>query len=154
MIAINSFVSKAKEQKMPSSVPLNHALYTVVKAEADRIFLSKTSAYKSGWIVKTYKERGGKYATVRDKKTPKTTGLTRWFKEKWIDLTRKNKDGTYAECGRDEASISRKGTYPLCRPSIHVNSLSPKTPTELSRKQISNAKIEKQRLKQNGRVRF
>ena len=39
--------------------------------------------------------------------------LKKWFAEKWVDLGRKKKDGSYAECGRKDAS---KGKYPKCVP--------------------------------------
>ena len=42
-------------------------------------------------------------------------GLTKWFKEDWVDLGRKKKDGSYAKCGRKKASKSSKG-YPKCVP--------------------------------------
>lgn len=135
-------------QSQAKSQPMNSALYARVKAEADAIFLSKTSAYKSGWIVKTYKDRGGTYSTVSPRRP--RNGLTRWFKEKWVDLNRKNADGTYAECGRGKATL--KGTYPLCRPSIHVNSGSPKTPSEILPEAIAQAKKEKQKVKAKGRI--
>ena len=45
---------------------LNLKLYEKVKKEANGKF-DKPSAYKSGWIVKTYKERGGKYSGVKSK---------------------------------------------------------------------------------------
>jgi len=50
------------------NVPLNQHLYSRIKAEADAAF-SKPSAYKSGWIVKTYKDRGGTYMGKRKKST-------------------------------------------------------------------------------------
>jgi len=56
--------------------PKDTALYEMVKKEADEKF-DKPSAYKSGWLVKTYKERGGTYSGAKPKK-----GLTRWYKEK------------------------------------------------------------------------
>jgi topoisomerase IA-like protein len=42
-------------------------------------------------------------------------GLTKWFKEEWVDLGRKKKDGSYASCGRKKASLKSKG-YPKCVP--------------------------------------
>ena len=42
-------------------VPTNPALYARVKAEAKRKFKVYPSAYANGWLVKTYKARGGKY---------------------------------------------------------------------------------------------
>ena len=134
-----------------SPKPLKPILYAQVKTEADRIFLT-SSAYKSGWIVKTYKDRGGTYEDKPLTKSKTKTGLTRWFEEKWVDLTRKNTHGTYADCGRPKATL--RGTYPLCRPSVHVNSQSPKTPKELTKTAIAQAKKEKQQIKQKGNIRF
>lgn len=42
-------------------VPTNKKLYSRVKAEAKRKFKVYPSAYANGWLVKTYKARGGKY---------------------------------------------------------------------------------------------
>jgi len=42
-------------------VPTNKKLYSRVKSEAKRKFRVFPSAYASGWLVKTYKARGGKY---------------------------------------------------------------------------------------------
>ena len=51
--------------------------------------------------------------------------LNRWFKEKWVDVSRKDKDGKHPPCGRSKAKKDSKG-YPKCRPSVKVSS---KTPT-------------------------
>ena len=42
-------------------VPTNPRLYAQVKAEAKRKFKVYPSAYANGWLVKTYKQRGGRY---------------------------------------------------------------------------------------------
>jgi hypothetical protein len=47
-----------------ANVPVNKDLYARVKAEAKRKFKSWPSAYGSAWLVKTYKQRGGKYRTA------------------------------------------------------------------------------------------
>jgi hypothetical protein len=49
-------------------IPINLELYSIVKKEADKLY-SKPSAYKSGYIVKEYKKRGGEY---RNNGKPKT----------------------------------------------------------------------------------
>ena len=46
--------------------------------------------------------------------------LNRWFKEKWVDVSRKDKDGKHPPCGRSKAKTSSKG-YPKCRPSVKVS---------------------------------
>jgi hypothetical protein len=90
-------------------------LYNEVKREADTVF-EKPSAYKSGWIVKTYKQRGGEY--VGDK--PINKGIGRWFKEEWKDIA-----------GLD---------YPVFRPTKRITKDTPLTPDEIKpsnlRKQI------------------
>jgi len=57
--------------------------------------------------------------------------LNRWFKEKWVDVSRKNKDGKHPPCGRSKAKKSSKG-YPKCRPSVKVSSKTPKTSGSMS----------------------
>lgn len=41
-------------------------------------------------------------------------GLTKWFKEKWVDISRPKKGGGYKACGRKKAK--GKG-YPKCVPA-------------------------------------
>ena len=43
-------------------VPTNPSLYARVKAEAKRRFKVYPSAYANGWLVRTYKKRGGRYS--------------------------------------------------------------------------------------------
>ncbi len=50
-------------------------------------------------------------------------GLTRWFKEKWVDVK------TGKPCGRQKGE---KRGYPACRPSKRVSSKTPKTASEMS----------------------
>ncbi len=38
-------------------------------------------------------------------------GLDKWFKEKWVDISKTNADGTHPPCGRTDG----KGGYPKCR---------------------------------------
>ena len=38
-------------------------------------------------------------------------GLDKWFKEKWVDISKKNADGSHPPCGRSDG----KGGYPKCR---------------------------------------
>jgi hypothetical protein len=121
-------------------------LYAKVKSEADKLFLAPTSAYKSGWIVKTYKDRGGTYTTNKSKSK---TGLTRWFAEKWVNILAKTPD---TPCGRDHAST--KGVYPLCRPKIRVTKDTPVTVTELTPAHIKSVARKKQQVKQNGHIKF
>ena len=84
-------------------IPLDTALYQKVKEYADTIY-KKPSAYKSGFIVKTYKEFGGRY-----KEDHKEKNLKRWFEEDWKDIGNLN--------------------YPVYRPTIHINERTPLTPS-------------------------
>ncbi len=47
------------------NIPTNKSLYARVKAEAKRKFAVFPSAYASGWLVREYKRRGGKYKTSK-----------------------------------------------------------------------------------------
>lgn len=64
--------------------------------------------------------------------------LRRWFKEKWVDVSRKDKDGKHPPCGRDEAKTDSKG-YPKCRPSKKVSEDTPKTSRSMSSKEKKSA---------------
>jgi len=74
--------------------------------------------------------------------------LNRWFKEKWVDVSRKNKDGKHPPCGRGKASKSSKG-YPKCRPSVKVSSKTPKTSGSMSEGQ-KRAATKRKRAKKQG----
>ena len=73
--------------------------------------------------------------------------LNRWFKEKWVDVSRKDKDGKHPPCGRSKAKKSSKG-YPKCRPSVKVSSKTPKTSGSMSSGQKQAATKRKRSKKQ------
>lgn len=101
--------------------PKNKKLYDEVKRLADDVY-KKPSAYKSGYIVKKYKEMGGTYA---DDDKPKN--LKRWFKEGWKDI----------------GGLS----YPVYRPTIKVNKNTPLTPSEISPSNLKQQIELKQKIK-------
>ena len=94
-------------------------LYDLVKKHADDVY-KKPSAYKSGYIVKTYKSLGGRYL---DDNEPRN--LQRWYQEKWQDIG-----------GRE---------YPVYRPTVRVNQMTPLLVSEISpsvlKKQIKQKQI-------------
>jgi len=99
----------------------NIKLYEKVKLDADKIY-KKPSAYKSGWIVKEYKKRGGTYS---GKKT--NEGLTRWYKENWKDI------GGLA--------------YPVYRPTKRINQNTPLLVSEIDKKDLKKKIAKKQVIK-------
>lgn len=52
----------------------------------------------------------------------KSGGLSRWFKENWVDLSRPKKGGGFEPCGRRDAS---EGKYPKCVPASRAASMTP-----------------------------
>ena len=74
--------------------------------------------------------------------------LRRWFKEKWVDVSRKDKDGKHPPCGRSDAKTSSKG-YPKCRPSKKVSEKTPKTTKNMSAKE-KKAATRRKRSKPQG----
>jgi hypothetical protein len=116
------------------AIPINKSLYNKVKSEAKRRFKKWPSAYGSGWLVREYKRRGGKYRGGSSKKNykqkSKSKGLTRWFDEKWINICKLPKK---VPCGR---SKSTRKNYPYCRPSKRINSRTPVLASELSKNEI------------------
>ena len=103
------------------NAPLNEQLYKEVKLIAN-ILYKKPSAYKSGFIVKEYKRRGGQYSGQKTKK-----GLTAWFKENWKDVG-----------GLD---------YPVYRPTKIINKYTPLTVSEIPAARLKQQVALKQKIK-------
>lgn len=51
---------------------------------------------------------------------PRKSGLSKWFKEKWVDISRPKKGGGYKSCGRKKAK--GKG-YPKCVPAAKATKM-------------------------------
>lgn len=132
-----------------TNVPVNTKLYENVKAQAKRKFDVWPSAYASGWLVKTYKARGGTYRVQdgknkqaeRPAKKQSEKPLSRWYDEKWVDVCRYLETGKLTPCGRrstrqSATSTSRDEKYPYCRPSVRISDKTPKTLDEISRQEL------------------
>ncbi len=50
-------------------------------------------------------------------------GLTKWFKEKWVDIGAPKKKGKYQPCGRKSAKGGSKRKYPKCVPKAKAKSM-------------------------------
>lgn len=97
-------------------------IYEKAKKEVYAMY-KKPSAYRSGMLVKRYKELGGRYTGEKTKK-----GLVRWFNEEWKDVN-PNKS---------------KNTYPVYRPTKRISKETPLTISEISKKNL----LEQSKLKQ------
>jgi hypothetical protein len=131
---------------MSKPIPINKSLYEKVKEEAKRRFKVYPSAYANGWLVKEYKKRGGTYSG----KKPKTTGLSRWYAEKWINVCELPRIVT---CGRSKNKPLDIWIreYPYCRPYNKITPKTPKTAKELSPSEI-NRRCAKKRKDPSKRV--
>jgi len=110
-----------KELLVGGSIVNNPELYNQVKKLADETY-PKPSAFKSGFIVKKYKQLGGTY---REDGKPKN--LKRWFKEDWKD-------------------VGDKG-YPVFRPTKRITKATPLTPQEIDPTNLQEQIILKQKIK-------
>lgn len=102
-------------------IPNDMALYKKAKQIADKTF-KKPSAYKSGFIVKKYKEMGGTY---KDDGEPRD--LDRWFKEGWRDVGGKE--------------------YPVYRPTKRISKDTPLIVGEIDRNNLRKQIELKQKIK-------
>jgi hypothetical protein len=50
--------------------------------------------------------------------------LDKWFKQKWVDIGSKKKDGSFAKCGRSKQKADAKRKYPKCVPLAKARSMS------------------------------
>jgi hypothetical protein len=97
-------------------------LYERVKKEIYAKY-KKHSAYRSGALVKRYKQLGGKYSGRKRS----LEGLSRWFKEQWGD-------------------VGHKG-YPVYRPSRRVSKKTPLLATEIDPRNLRRQISLKQKIK-------
>jgi ribosomal protein L44E len=67
--------------------------------------------------------------------------LRRWFKEKWVDVSKKVK-GKHPPCGRKDADGK---SYPKCRPSKKVSKETPKVVSSYSKKEKKSMTSQKRR---------
>lgn len=107
----------------------NPELYEKAKRIADETY-SKPSAYKSGFIVKKYKELGGTYSDTPNQPKP----LKRWFAEEWKDVN----------------PSPSPTSYPVYRPTKRISKDTPLTVGEIDPINLA----EQSRLKQRIRGRF
>ena len=108
------------------SKPANMELYNRIK---NKIFKENpiNSAFRSGLVVKQYKEQGGTYVGTKPK-----DGLTRWFKEEWKDVGGKE--------------------YPVFRPTKRISKDTPLLAKEIDKKNLQEQIKRKQRIKSKGRL--
>jgi hypothetical protein len=112
-------------------------IYKKSLEKANKVFGTKSSAYRSAYIVKTYKGLGGKI----DSTETKTPYLDRWFNEKWIQVIPYLESGKIVDCGNKTKSPGK-----ACRPLKRISKNTPITIDELvqlhSKKDLINtAKI-------------
>lgn len=117
--------------------PTDQELYDKIKKKVYKD-IPKHSAYRSGILVKKYKEAFKK--KYGDKKKPYTGNkskgtLSRWFKENWRNQ-------------RGEVGYKKKGD--VYRPTKRVSKKTPATFKELSSREVKAAQKEK---KKTGRVK-
>ena len=51
-------------------------------------------------------------------------GLKEWFKQAWVDIGSKKKDGSFAKCGRSKQKADAKRKYPKCVPLAKATRMS------------------------------
>jgi hypothetical protein len=108
--------------------PRDRKLYNKTKKKLYKKY-PKHSAYRSGLVVKTYKKNfAKKYGRSKPpyigKKTKKK-GLTRWFREKWVN---------------QRGKVGYKYKNDIYRPTYRITKKTPLTHKELGKKRISKAR--------------
>ena len=111
---------------MKSPIPANvkdPELYKKARKKTEKVFGSTTSAWRSMYLVKTYKAMGGSY-----KSSKKAKSTTKWLKERWIIVQDFINNGKIVNCGE-----SKKDRH-ACRPLIRIDNKTPITIKEVIKK--------------------
>jgi hypothetical protein len=119
------------------TIPSDKKLYNKTKKNIYKK-IPKHSAYRSGILVKKYKQLfSKKYGTKKNPyigKKSKKKGLSRWFKEKWTN---------------QRGEIGYKYKSDIYRPSKRITFKTPKTHKELTKRNVFKARSKKYK---HGRV--
>jgi hypothetical protein len=113
------------------------SIYKKSLEKTNKVYGTKTSAYRSAYLVKTYKELGGKMSN----KSPK---LDRWFKEKWIQVVPYLEQQKIVECGKKTKSVGK-----ACRPLKRITKDTPITIKELQKIHSKEDLIKVAKIKDN-----
>lgn len=119
------------------SIPKDQKLYDKIKEEVYKKYPIH-SAYRSGLLVKSYKEAYEKKYQSKDAYQGRKEGnepLTNWFNEKWLN---------------QRGEIGYKYKTDIYRPTVKISDKTPVLLQELSKKQIAQARQTKGR---KGRVK-
>ena len=71
----------------------------------------------SSFGIEGTKQGKSKNLGITFSKVLKKGGLKEWFRQNWVDIGSKRKDGSYAKCGRSKLEADRKRKYPKCVPA-------------------------------------
>lgn len=85
--------------------------------------MTKQEAYITHILLREYVQQ----ILVEGKKP--SGGLRKWFREKWVDVSRKTKTGSHPPCGASAGKKERKGgkrAYPKCVPAAKASSMTSK----------------------------
>lgn len=94
-------------------------IHDKAKKLADKTY-TRHSAYKSMYIVKKYKDMGGRFHTKKNK-----DGVKRWNNEKWIQVIPYITKNKLIACGLNNKEKK------VCRPFYRVNEKTPITIDEI-----------------------
>ena len=156
------------------NTPTNPSLWSRAKAAAKSKYKVYPSAYANGFAAKWYKKHGGgwkkkssneskefneasspaqqaaiainmKKKGIKPKNENVNEDLRNWFKEKWVDVSKKV-DGKHPPCGRKDADGK---AYPKCRPSKKVSSETPKVASSYDKDEKKAMTQQKRRAEKN-----
>jgi hypothetical protein len=107
-------------------------IYKKALEMANKEYGKKSSIYRSSRIVSLYKKMGGKISASpkKGKKSNPKKGLTRWFKEQWIQVVPYLEKGKIIECGGENMKWKRSAGK-ACRPLHRITYETPITIEEL-----------------------
>jgi hypothetical protein len=146
---LNYYLERCSENNQLTegkNIPTNPELWSRAKSAAKSKYKVYPSAYANAYASKWYKERGGGWKKSKKKKTNESDDelnedLRNWFKEKWVDVSRKV-NGKHPPCGRKDADGK---SYPKCRPSKKVTKNTPKIASSYSKEDKKSMTQQKRR---------
>ena len=97
-------------------------------------------------VARNHDGKAAPYGSGYDEVDEVRGGLGKWFREKWVDVSRKTKSGKHPKCGASAGKKSRAGgkrAYPKCVPASKAGSMSKKDKASATRRKRAAYKTKK-----------
>lgn len=107
--------AKHQFEVYPSAYANGYATQVCKGEKPDYLGKTKYDGFRKSNSKSKSKSRRRSRRSAKSKRKPRSSSLSRWYREKWVNVCKKgNGPGGFAECGSGDG-VDRPESYPYCR---------------------------------------